>query len=302
MQTTGYTTNQARGIPGMIADQHPVDAVSLRNSETTSVGFGCGVVDKGDGAFEEPDGSTKKIRGVLLQTHAIDNADEDPAGIPAGRMGDVCTRGRIYVVPEVAVTAGQEAYCRIASGIADATKVTKGAWRNNDDSSTAVHVNRARFRSSAAAGAPAVLELLDGVGEPDISIIEKRITGLLGDGNAATPAAVTETAIAATTTFDLGAVPKGRLVKVRSAMLSIGVVAGSAADRWVIELRSGSTILASFDTNTAAQGAVIQNTPKEMVPAEAAGKSLERLTLVLTKNGSAAGISAGQLTAELEVY
>ncbi len=277
---TSYPSAQELGIAGMPGDTRPRDVVSLQSSEAAGVPFGTGVVDKLDGTFEDPDAITKNIRGVLLHSHAYDNTALDPAGVPAKQMGDVMVRGVVVVVPETAVAVGEEAFCRFA-GVG-----TKGAWRNDADSGNAMHVNKARFRSAADAGKPALLELLDGVGEPDIVQISRDVA-----------------AITATTTLELGAVPLNRHVKLRNATLSIGAAAQDGTDHYVIQVKSGTTVLASHDTDTAQQGAIVQNTPKSMVLAAGVrGRSLERLTLLFTKNGTATNTTAGAFQAELEVF
>ncbi len=278
MQTSGYTTNQDLGIAGQIADSNKSDLISLQNSESAGVPFGIGVVDKGDGTFEDPDALTKKIRGVLVHSHAFDNDALDPAGVPTKQLADVMVRGRIVVVPEDAVTAGAEAYVRYAG------TGTKGAFRAVPVAAEHMHLNNARFRTAADAGKPAVLELQDGVGEPDIATIT-----------------VPMPVFSATTTLELGAVPKGRHVRVRSATLS-GGAAGNSPDNYTFDVKSGSTVLASYNTDAGAQGTIVQNTPKAMVPAAAAGASLERLTFVATKGGSAANTTAGEIMVELELY
>lgn len=286
MQTGGYSDNQSLGIEGQIASTQKTDMRSLKNSESAGVGFGLGVVDKGDGTFEELDALTKSPSGVLAHSHAYDNADMDPAGVPAKQAGDVVERGELIVYPETAVSAGDDAFCRFANGVADAALVTKGKWRNDSDTYTAMHVNRAKFKTAAAAGKPAILKLLDGFGEPDLVVLHRDIP-----------------AVSATTTLELGAVPANRHVKVRSASLSCGVTAEDATNKYVIELRAAATVLASHNSDAAAQGAVVQNTHKAMVlTAGARGKHLERLSLVFTKSGTAANITAGSAMVELEVY
>ncbi len=272
--------NATLGVAGQLADTMKIDAISLQNSESAGVGFGLAVVDKGDGTFEDPDAATKKIRGVLLHSHAYDNDTLDPAGVPTKQMGDVLTRGKVVVVAEDSVVNGGEVFYRYAgSG-------TKGAIRGTYVAGETLHLPKAKFRSTnGGAGKAVVLELLDGLGEPDIVTVVKDVG-----------------ALNATTTIQLGAVPVGRHVKVRSASLSCGVTAESSSVHWVIQVKSGSTVLASHDSDTAQQGAVTQNVPKAMVLASAAGLSLELLVALFTKVSTAADLTAGAINVELEVY
>lgn len=303
-QTSGYGSDQALGVEGQLAETMKTDMDSLQNVESSGIGFGLGVVDEGDGTFSEIDAVTDELGGVLVHSHAYDNADLDPAGVPTKQMGDVLKRGRVIVFPEVAVSRDDEVFCRFDDGVADPTLLTKGKFRNTSDSYTAMHVNRARFVSDADAGAPAILELLDGFGQPDLVHIHQYLSTPTGDADASAAAAITHENITATQTYELGAVPTNRHVKVKSAHLSCGITAGDDTDHWVIQLRAGTTptVLAAFDSDVAEDGAVTQNTPTAMNAQAAAGLSGERLWLVLTKNASAAAITPGAFSAVLEVF
>ncbi|HKI87195.1 MAG TPA: hypothetical protein VKA53_10690 [Thermoanaerobaculia bacterium] len=285
MQTGGYADNQALGVEGQLADASLRDVASLVNSETSAIPYGLGVANKGDGQFEELDGAHKDVFGVTLLEHSTDNAGEAVASVPADTVGSVLRKGRVIVAVETAVSVGDEAYCRFDDGVADATQTTKGKWGADDDTNTRRHVKGAVFRSAAAKNGLAVLELTDELGTYDLATRDAAVG-----------------AIAATTTLELGAVPEGRQVRLKSAQLSAGVTAGDATDHYVIQIKAGSTVLATWDSDVAVDGAITQNTPTALNKvASVVGAPGARLTAVFTKNNAAADLTAGHLTVDLEV-
>ncbi len=285
MQTGGYADNQALGVEGQLADTDLRSVMGLINSEATAVAYGLGVVDKGDGTFEELDAAYKDVGGVNLLEHAEDNADEAVASTPSKRMASVLRKGKVIVKVETAVSPGDDAYCRFTTGVLDNTQATKGGWGADDDSGTRRHVKGAKFRSAAAKGGLAVLELNDELGGYDIS-----------DRHA------TVGALSSTTTIELGAVPEGRHVRLKDALLSAGVTAGDGTDHWTIQILAGATVLASWDSDVAEDGAIVQNTPTALnKAANVVGAPGARLTAVFTKNASGANLTAGHLTVNLEV-
>ena len=285
MQTSGYDTNQALGVEGQLADTGLREVMSLVNSETTAVGYGVGVVDVGDGTFEELDAAYKDIAGVNLLEHAEDNADETAASTPADKMGSVLRKGKVIVAVETAVSAGDDAYCRFDDGVAVPAQTTKGKWGADDDTNTRRHVKGAKFRSAAAKDGLAILELNDELGGYDMVSRDVAVG-----------------ALSSTTTSNLGAVPAGRQVRLNSAQLSAGVTVGDSTDYWTISILAGAVELANWNSDTAEDGAIVQGTPTELNKVAAvSGAPGAALTAVFTKFNSGASFSAGHLTLDLEV-
>lgn len=287
MQTDAdlYTNNQAAGVAGMLADTSLCDVISRINGEAAAVGFGLGVVDTDGESFEELDAAHKDVAGVTLYTHAADNADLATAGVPVDYVAPILTRGRVFVTAETTVTVGADAYCRFANGVAVPAQVTKGGWGANDDTNTRRHVKGAKFRTAGSAGDIVVLELGDGLSGYDLMHHDAAVG-----------------ALAATTTIQLGSVPSGRQVRLNQAQLSAGVTAGDGTDRWLIEIKAGAVVLATWDSNAGVNGAITQNVPKALIKvASVSGAPLALLTAVFTKFNSGAALTAGHLSVALEV-
>lgn len=285
MQLGGYADPQAPGIVGMLADVGPREVMSLLNAGSSAVPYGLGVVDKGDQTFAPLDAAHLDIAGVTLLEHATDHARESVASVPVKRAGSILRRGKVYVQVETAVSAGDDAYCRFANGVADTTQTTQGAWGGDDDTNTRRHVKGATFRSSASKNGLAILELTDALGSVDLI----HASGGVG-------------ALSATSTVDLGAVPSGRQVRLHSALLSAGVAEGDATDYWTFELRADSTVLARWVSQASADGRILVGQPREMnVLPRVTGAPGKRLRFLAIKSGAAANLTAGQATAVLEV-
>jgi len=310
---TSYA-DQSIGVNGQIADTAMRDVVSRINENASAIGFGLGVkrgsaVAAGKtGLFDATDSAGDDLVGVTVHDHAYANADLATEAIPADNVGSIMKRGRILVTAETAVADGDDAYVRIANGVADATQTTKGGWGNDNDSGTRRHVKGAKFRSAAAKGALAVLELLDGFGGFDEAVLQEPI----GEGDSVMlSAAVGEpdrveyvsqlTTISATTTLQLGVGP-AIAAKCVAVYLDATVAAGDSTDHWTIEALSGAVSLATWDTDVAVDGALVKGTPSAM---NLTGNDLaanDDITCVFTKNNSAAAFTAaGTVTLHADV-
>lgn len=76
--------------------------------------------------------------------------------------------------------------------------------------------------------------------------------------------------------------------------------AADAANYWTIELTDGTNVLASWSTQTGAEGTLTADTPVA-IPLSATHTDLDEglvLTLVFTKTGVPANLPAGQLLAD----
>jgi len=286
-QTTAasYQNDLDLGFPGMLAKTTLKESISLINSESAGVAFGLGVVDKLDGTFEELDAGYKDVRGATLHTYAYDNATDTEQVVPADKTGDVLVKGHIIVTAETAVTDGDDAYCRFADGVADVTQTTKGGWGADDDTNTRRHVKGAKFRSTVAKDALAVLELTDELGGFDLMTQVEQVG-----------------ALSATTTILMGAAPVGRQMRLQSVQLSAGVTAEDATDHWVIELKAGTTVLATWDSDVAVDGGITQGTPTALNKvADVFAAPGEAITAVFTLYNSGAALTAGEINATFEV-
>lgn len=149
-----YDFQAAAAVPGQIADMSPRFVRSLRNDSGVDQPFGIAVKKgTGDNDFDVVGSAGDEIVGILSHTHALDVHGLTGAnGVAAGLVGNVVAQGVVYVRVEEAVTPADPVYVRFADGVADATKVTKGAFRKSADTATAKQLQGARYLTSAAAG------------------------------------------------------------------------------------------------------------------------------------------------------
>ncbi len=110
-------------------------------------------------------------------------------------------------------------------------------------------------------------------------------------------------ALTETTTVRVGSAPADRHMVVKSVMLDLGIAAGDATDHWVIQLRQGATVVATWDTDTAVDGALVLATPQAMnvTAANAIIDPGDPVTLVLTKNAAAVSGTSGNVTVHSEM-
>lgn len=97
-----------------------------------------------------------RFLGVSLRTHALEQNLEGESFYKEKMAVSVLTRGRVYVLVENLVKAGDSVYMRVEDGLAS-EKV--GQFRSDADSGDAILVERARFVKGAGAGELAVLEV-----------------------------------------------------------------------------------------------------------------------------------------------
>lgn len=107
-----------------------------------------------------PVGATTKILGLAMHTQYFESQYYPQANVsvpsyPAGQAVNVARTGRYWVLPEVAVTAGDPVFARHTT---NGGFTQLGAVRNDADTANAIAIS-GRFLSSAAAGAFAVVEI-----------------------------------------------------------------------------------------------------------------------------------------------
>lgn len=102
-----------------------------------------------------------------------------------------------------------------------------------------------------------------------------------------------------TTTVKIHGV-KGRTVRIDRVWYNNPTgFAADASNYWVISLQDGSTVLASWSTQTSAQGALTANTPVELVMGATTDvPNDDVISVVLTPHGSPAALPAGRLVLE----
>jgi len=147
---TSYNDQMAIALEGQLADLQP-KAIGGYAAEV-EVPFGVGVIQgTGDKQCKLPGATGFKLLGVTTHSHAreIDAVTKDD-------MVNVLRQGAVYVRVEEAVTPASKVFVRhTANG---AGKVP-GQFRASIDTDKADEITNARWRTSAAAGGLAILEL-----------------------------------------------------------------------------------------------------------------------------------------------
>lgn len=160
MSQTSYSLSMGRGLEGQLADSGPHDIITMELP--ARVPFGLGVTrGSTEGEAVVPDAtsevSTKGLfLGVTVHTHAVESVNDGLApAYPAKSVASILKGGRILVKVEETVNAGDQAFCRFATG----TGTQLGSFRKSADTATAVAVPGAYYYKGASAGGLAVLEL-----------------------------------------------------------------------------------------------------------------------------------------------
>lgn len=128
MQTT-FNEAMTAAFAGAEADAgYDGDEVSARNDHSAALAYGlCVARGTADGDFAQFTSGAEPL-GCLKHSHAT--AEAGDSGLGADEVGSVMRKGRIWVLVEDAVEAGDQAYARHTTSGADATK---GAWRADND-------------------------------------------------------------------------------------------------------------------------------------------------------------------------
>lgn len=158
MSQTNYTININAGQPGQLYDLGANDTVSAVD-KVEVVPFGVALVQgPTDGTCRLPAALTDltKVLGVsvLVQTKE-QSLITSIVNYPAGTDIALLRKGRVWVKVEEAVTAMSPVFVRALPGVGG---TQAGAFRMSADTATAAQINGCVFRTSAAAGALAVVE------------------------------------------------------------------------------------------------------------------------------------------------
>lgn len=155
VQTT-YPDNQPVAVAGAQATMVPATIIS-RNVETAAIAFGKavaqGTADKGCHAFGSGDTAVlgialldRSASGLSVTNGQVSGQTADTFGV--GESARIITKGDVWVVAGVNVTAGQPVYVRPSNGDFQPT-----------NANSAVQISGARWDTSATAGNLAVVRL-----------------------------------------------------------------------------------------------------------------------------------------------
>jgi hypothetical protein len=153
-----YSNTNAVGLAGMIADNGPRDVLSRANP-SVEIPYGVAVT-KGttDKDVKLPTTSPEAVAmlGVAIISNDIPNTAYGTAPkYPVKSAVSVMRKGRVWVKVEEAVTAGDQAFVRFATG----TGTILGSFRKSADTATAVAIPGTRYLTSASANGLAIVDL-----------------------------------------------------------------------------------------------------------------------------------------------
>lgn len=157
MSQTAYSIQAPRAFPGLLADGNADAHIrSLANDDAADAAFGLGYTEGTDPEtqFEAFTGATN-FAGVLAHRHQSESRDlftgggaGGGTGVKEGEPGDIVSKGRVWVVTNEQVAAGDDAF--VVNAVGDI-----GQFRN--DNTNAQQVSGV-FRAAASATL-ALLEL-----------------------------------------------------------------------------------------------------------------------------------------------
>lgn len=155
MPQTSYTDAPVKAYEGAVADQGKKDLISKTTSDAVTYGrFVCNDEVLGDAYCRLP-AASGDIGGVTFGV-AVAKTSSDSAGYAEYDSVSILNKGRVWMIAEDAVSAGDAVYVRYTAN--GAGKVV-GQVRSDGDSSKAAALSRAKFASSAGAGDLVLVEL-----------------------------------------------------------------------------------------------------------------------------------------------
>lgn len=155
---TSYTTKHPVAFVGMRADLRSSVTESYLSEESTAFPFGVAVLagtNVNGCKLPAASGDIAKLLGIASHTIGYRNFDATDA-IPNKCEVNVTRRGMVWVAAEGAVTAGNTAFVRYASGSGGSQK---GAFRADADTATAGSATGFIFRDTLAAAGLCRVEL-----------------------------------------------------------------------------------------------------------------------------------------------
>ncbi len=155
MSQTTYNVQAAvafEGMPGDPSSGPSRRSISRANEDAAASFFGRGVTygTDPDTQFALPTATGAVLAGITLHRHGTENLADD--GIAQDEVCELLRGGRIWVLPEQAVTPNDPVYWRH-------TGVGVGRFRIDDATTDADQVPEARWLTSSAADEPALLEI-----------------------------------------------------------------------------------------------------------------------------------------------
>ena len=152
MSQTAYSLEHDVAVSGGLADVNNTSRDTY-NNPVDEIKFGHMVakVSGDDDGCEQPDSAGADLLGVSLRKISTENDKYAAKSAVA-----VLRRGQVFVEVEEAVTPDSDVFVRHTAGGGGSEL---GIFRTDADTASAVQITNARFKTSAAAGKVAVLEI-----------------------------------------------------------------------------------------------------------------------------------------------
>lgn len=152
-------TAETLGREGMRSTSDSTSAMETKHATATALYFGRAVIlGAADGLVVHPSGSAGVFAGIVCEDLAISPDLQTTANtVPAGYDAQILRRGRLWVVPEEDVVAGEAVCYRHASS--GALPEALGRFRNDTDGGDATAIPSARWVTGGLAGTLAQLEI-----------------------------------------------------------------------------------------------------------------------------------------------
>ncbi len=165
LSSQGYVAESELAIEGQSGDGAVDQHVRTYTDPTNATLFGRAAIQGAAvDTFQVPDGADGTFIGITLHTHDVEASQVPLAteGIPATQPCNIKSKGRVWVFPEVDVTATSNAvYYRHSN--AGAAPEGVGRFRVDDDGGgadvTLIPATEARWLTTGTAGTPVLLEI-----------------------------------------------------------------------------------------------------------------------------------------------
>lgn len=150
-----YSETMATGFAGMLDAESNPEVTTMRNDES-SAAIPFGVAVKYDDRANDPSSAAlltaitgEIVPGIVIHSHAYDSTQLDAVGVLPTHKLSILRKGRILVIAEEAVDAGDPLFVRAVAGVGELA----GGLRMSADASDCIDMTgRGQWESVAAAG------------------------------------------------------------------------------------------------------------------------------------------------------
>lgn len=244
MSQTSYDRNFGRAFSGLMSDSGYNRVESMKNDQGADIPAGIMVAFKSEGKCDLPAVATDALAGIVVHSFARDpGIAATLAGINAIKDGASCNvlaEGACNVAVEETVSVGDPVYTRITSDGSSNTQL--GKFRKDADSGKAILVRGARWVKGGTTSSPAEVYFSASAAAAQSDNVEIKFD---------------HAQVTADTLSEEWICPANKHFVVDSVQyFNATGLANDATHFFVLKVQKGSTVAASWSTETGAEGAL----------------------------------------------